>query len=365
MIKMYDVIVVGAGPGGSYASMKLSKNGFNVLLLEKEKLPRYKPCGGAIPDELVNELKLPEEFIERKFDHLNLYLEDNMIERNGKGVIVWRDKFDYYLTNEAISNGTILKDSCPFIDIKKLNGHYLIKTNQSDYKTKFVIAADGCNSTVLSCMGWPKFKSDDIALTVQYEMKMTPKNISDLLGEHIIHLFFGKNICKRGYGWIFPKKDIISVGWGSQLSLIKNASEEFDNFINYIKKFIINSKIIKKTAHLVPTTTRENIFKNNIFVIGDAAGFVDPLSGKGIVYSIFSGGIAASIITKHFNETDLEVLKEKYFKKLNREFLSVLKKKKLIQKDVYESNQSILRFLNLWKNHRSTQIALELWNKLT
>ena len=362
MMKMFDVIVVGAGPGGSYASYKLSKRGYSVLLLEKDKLPRYKPCGGAIPDELVSELKLPDNLIEREFDHLDLYLNDQVLHRDGKGVVIWRDKFDHFITKKAIKEGTILKDSTPCVSVKKLNGTYQVKSPSDQFDAKYIIAADGCNSTVLSSLGWESFKPEDVALTVQYEMEMSPKLISDLLGENAIHLFFGKNVCERGYGWIFPKFDVISVGWGSQLSLIKNTTKEFNNFINSIKNLINKAKLTKKVAHLVPTSIREKIFDNNLFVIGDAAGFVDPLSGKGIAYSIISGEIASSIINKYFNETDLLNIENKYIKKLNKMFVNVLKRKKYIQEDVYSSDESILKFLNLWKNHRSSEIALNLWN---
>ena len=97
-MKMYDVIVIGAGPGGSYASYKLGKKGYSTLLIEKDELPRYKPCGGAIPEELVSELKIPNKIIEREFDHLQLYLNDKKIYRKGNGAVVWRDKFDNFLT---------------------------------------------------------------------------------------------------------------------------------------------------------------------------------------------------------------------------------------------------------------------------
>jgi geranylgeranyl reductase family protein len=358
---MYDICVVGAGPGGSYVSHKLSKSGFSTILLEAEKLPRYKPCGGAIPEELVSELKLPKDIIEREFEYLDLHFKDQIIHRAGKGVVVWRDIFDYYISEMAVNSGTILKDKNPCINVIKSNGTFKIKTPSDTYESKFLIAADGCNSTVLSSLNWKRFNPDEIALTVQYEMNMPKEKIDKTLGADIIHLFFGKNICERGYGWIFPKEKIISVGWGSQLSLITNTTKEFNNFIRLIKKYIKDATIIKKVAHLVPTDVRERLYDDNLFVIGDAAGFVDPLSGKGIIYSILSGNIAASVIKKHFNEKDRVILEKEYNKKLNSIFLNILKKKKSIQADVYSSDESILRFITLWKNHRSSDIALNLW----
>ncbi|MHA1230883.1 MAG: geranylgeranyl reductase family protein [Candidatus Helarchaeota archaeon] len=358
---MFDVIVIGAGPGGSTAALKLAEKGHLVLLLEKEKLPRYKPCGGAIPQELVDELKLPDTLIERRFNQLVLYHNNLIINRSGKGAVVWRDKFDFYITKKAVNAGITLKDSTSCIGVDRTSNGFKVLTNNGIYQSKFLIASDGSVSTVLKSLGWKKFAPADIALTIQYEMKMSHKLISKKFGENNIHLFFGKKISRRGYGWIFPKRDIISVGWGSQLSMIKNSRIEFENFLNYIKEFINGASLIKKVAHLVPTKSRTILFDNNLFVVGDAAGFVDPLSGKGIPYSMLSGEIAASIISKFFNESDPIIIKKKYIQKLNNSFLLVLKKKSEIQADVYSSDKTIYRFLNLWKEHRSSEIALHLW----
>jgi len=363
MINMYDVIVIGAGPSGSSAAMRLAENGYSTLLLEKEKLPRYKPCGGAISPEVISDLNLPDNLIERKFDQLNLYLGNIIINRKSKGAIVWRDKFDYYITFKAAENGAIIKDSSMCTSIKKVNGNFQIKCKKDIFISKFVIVADGCNSNLLLNLGWNKPKPDDLALTVQYEMEMSAKKISQILGDNIIHLFFGKNICERGYGWIFPKKNMISVGWGSQLSLIHNTQVEFNNFLRLVKKFLNGAVLKRKVAHLVPTHIRDKFFDSNLFVVGDSAGFVDPLSGKGIAYAILSGIIAASTIIKHFDEPDSSILKNYYIKNLNKSFLNVLRLKKSIQKDVYASDSSILKFLKLWKNHRSSEIAISLWNK--
>ena len=68
---MYDIIIVGSDPAGASAAYKLAKYGYSVLLLDKYKLPRYKPCGGAIPEELISNLKLPDRIIERYFESLN------------------------------------------------------------------------------------------------------------------------------------------------------------------------------------------------------------------------------------------------------------------------------------------------------
>ncbi len=55
MTQVYDVIIVGAGPAGSTAAYFLGQAGARVLVLEKEELPRYKPCGGGLAARLLDQ----------------------------------------------------------------------------------------------------------------------------------------------------------------------------------------------------------------------------------------------------------------------------------------------------------------------
>ena len=74
--EFWDVVVVGSGPGGSYAGMELAKAGFKVKIIEKEALQpkgRYKACGGAMAWELVEEVSYPTELIAREINFLDLH----------------------------------------------------------------------------------------------------------------------------------------------------------------------------------------------------------------------------------------------------------------------------------------------------
>jgi len=218
----FDIIVVGAGPGGSIAAKTAVDKGYSVCLLEKEDLRnngRYKACGGAMAWELIEKIKFPENKIDRVVENLVLHhIDGEIYSKQGKGAVIWRDKFDKFLTDMATTSGAKLKQNEELIDIKKANSGYLINTSKSKYSAKYIIAADGVNSRTLSKLKWEKFNKEDLILTITQEMRLNKKEIDERLGNDDIHLFFGiKDLIPLGYAWLFPKKDTITVGWGNQI----------------------------------------------------------------------------------------------------------------------------------------------------
>ena len=160
----FDIIVVGAGPGGSIAAKIATDKGYSVCLLEKEDLSnngRYKACGGAIAWELIEKIKFPEDKIDRIVEKLILHhIDGEIYSKQGKGAVIWRNKFDKFLTDMAITSGAELKQNEELIDIKKVKSDYKISTSKSNYSAKYVIAADGVNSPTLRKLNWEKFNKD-------------------------------------------------------------------------------------------------------------------------------------------------------------------------------------------------------------
>ncbi len=359
---MNSIIVVGAGPAGATCADFLAKNGIPVIILEKQKIPRYKACGGGIPKEMIKEFKIPESIIERYFNSLTLHqVEENVVlERFGEGAVLWRSDLDAYLTECACANGAQLETETKVINIKRDNNEFKIETNKGSFNSNWIVAADGVNSTVLRSFNWRKFSPDEVAITITHEIELSSSLIEKRLGNDQLHIYFGKKLIGIGYGWLFPKQNVVSVGWGCQLNDIKNTNTQFQEFLKLIHDKIKGGKLLRKAAHMVPVNIRP-FYHNQIIAVGDAAGFVDPLSGKGIIYAAWSGLIAGQVLKRVIDRNTKEKFKELYEKKLNQAFLTALKAKRNIQPDVYSSNEKILRFMKLWQNHRSTEIALNLW----
>ncbi len=365
-MKNIDIIVVGAGPGGSIAAKTAVDKGYSVILLEKEDLRnggRYKACGGAMAWELIEKIKFPEDKIDRIIEKLILHhIDGDIYTKQGKGAVIWRNKFDKFLTNMATASGAELKQNEELIEIKKNDSGYLINTSKSQYSARYVIAADGVNSHTLRKLKWEKFNKEDLILTITQEMGLNKKEIDERLGNDEVHLFFGiKDLIPLGYAWLFPKRDTITVGWGNQIGKIKNSRSEFSKFLNIplVKHSINNANLIRNTPHLIPVGVRSMLYNNDVFAVGDAGGIVDPISGKGIPYAMMSAEIAIQTIKYCEKKGKEEKMGEIYNKKLDRSFLSILKKKSDLRKIIFQSDEKLKSFLDLWQNHRSSEIILK------
>ncbi|TFF96545.1 MAG: NAD(P)/FAD-dependent oxidoreductase [Promethearchaeota archaeon] len=365
MNKEYDIIVVGAGPGGSVAAKTAAENGFSTLLLEKERISekgRYKACGGAMAWELVEEVDFPEEKIARIIESLELHHTDGTTySKKGKGAVVWRSVFDKFLTDMALDTGAVLKENEPLIAINKNDLGYEIFTDKDKYHATYVMAADGVTSKTLKLLQWPYFKSEDLCLTITKEMKSTKAKIEENLGQDAVHLFFGKeDLIPVGYAWLFPKNDTITVGWGNQIKLVKNSREEFKKFedLSFVQEALKGAVQQIFQPHMIPVGIRPKLYDDKVFAVGDAGGIVDPISGKGIPYAMLSGQIALETLIKCQKRDKLHKLGSQYERALDRKFLKVLKAKRVAREKIFQSEENLKKFLSLWETHRSSEIVM-------
>lgn len=215
----YDVVIVGAGPAGSTAAKFLSENGIKVLLVDKSKFPRDKPCAGGIPIRTLKKFKYIEEknLIESySYDAcLHSFSPKCLLEiPNNKPLLgmVLRKKFDYELVKLAIENDTTFFDGKKVQIIKILDNK--VKLNFSDgsiIESKLVIGADGVWSTVAKQC---KVRNDNInvGLSLFQEFPVNSDSLDRYYTEkRVCHLYI-KVQGIIGYGWIFPKKKHINIG---------------------------------------------------------------------------------------------------------------------------------------------------------
>src|SRR5574341_2428777 len=112
---LYDTIVVGAGPAGSSAARRLAQAGLDVLLLERARLPRYKPCGGGLTDKAIRLLDFDIGPVLETETRRALLMYDGAspVERTLDGAsvrMVMRDRFDAFLAQKAVEAGAVLRD---------------------------------------------------------------------------------------------------------------------------------------------------------------------------------------------------------------------------------------------------------------
>ncbi|MBN2014492.1 MAG: geranylgeranyl reductase family protein [Candidatus Altiarchaeota archaeon] len=311
----YDVVVVGAGPAGSTAARQCALKGLKTLLLEKEKLPRYKPCGGAVSEKSLSllDFKINKELVEREcYGAILKYGRYGIKARKPYrfGILTSRDKFDFYLTEKAVNAGVELHDSEKVRSLNVLDSHVVVKTDKTSYNASSVIGADGVNS-IVSRQVRDRFAPAELGLSFEAAL---PYDVDNLEDPDLIRTFFG--CAPGGYGWVFPKREHLSVGIVGILSRFKEPKRAFTDFME--KRGLDPS--VRFQTHLIPLGGyKRETCSDRIILVGDAAGYADPFLWEGIQYAIHSGKIAAGVISGSYGGGDfsndrLSIYKKDCFK---------------------------------------------------
>ncbi len=330
------MVVVGSGPAGSTTAKFLSEIGVNVLLIDKDKFPRDKPCGGGLPYRVLDRFKyvkdsdLIESYTYGGIAYSSLLKYKAMVQKKKPvGAMIIRKKFDYGLVKLATESGANFIEGKTVEDIKvSKEKAKVILNDKTEIDSKIVVGADGIRSVIAKKMGLASIKRD-IGLCVFQEYKVDEKSIDRLFGKKRIchtHINF-QNI--SGYGWVFPKKQHINIG------IVKLSSDQnMPNKMNLLKVYKDYFNILKKTKIIpenvkigqckggtLPLAPLEKTYSNRVILVGDAAGFINPITGEGIYYAMSSGEIAAKIISESLKMDDCsEKFLSKYSKNCNKDF---------------------------------------------
>ncbi|MCX6771268.1 MAG: geranylgeranyl reductase family protein [Candidatus Micrarchaeota archaeon] len=314
----YDCIVVGGGPGGSTAAAMLSKKGRRVLLLDKEKFPRDKTCGDAISGKslaVLEELGLVSS-VERS-DHGEisgvLFSSPNGAVASipfgkreqdiGKGYTCRRQVYDNLLFQNA-KRGCDAMEGMAATALVKENGKVAgVKARGADgkeyeFRGRMVIGADGVNSVVAREIRGVEV--DPAHTCIAYRAYYS--GISGMTGCLEIH--FVKSIMP-GYFWIFPLEGgIANVGVGMVMEDMKRHGTDLGKAMEGIvknnplfKERFANARMVSplKAWQLPFGSKKRKVHAENVLLVGDAAGLVDPFSGEGIGNAMLSGKIAADV----------------------------------------------------------------------
>ncbi|MEL6129136.1 MAG: geranylgeranyl reductase family protein [Cyanobacteria bacterium J06627_3] len=288
---MFDCIVVGGGPAGSTTAYQLAQRGRSVLLLEKHRLPRYKPCTGAIAPSIASWLDFDiTPAIDQKLRHVRYtwQLDDPVeaeLETEEPMWIVRRDVFDQCLVNQALKAGTTLKDGTSVVGIALKDGAWTVQTDHDSYAGRYLVAADGADGPMAQWLG---FKPEKVRQSYVLEIDLpTPLENPTMAFE------FG--LVKQGCLWDFPKRQRHSLGITRFLGdTLKNPEQ---SLATYAKSLGSDPGAGQLYAHgLKLWNGNRPLHTQQALLVGEAAALVDPMTAEGIRPAIFSGIKAAAAI---------------------------------------------------------------------
>ena len=290
---MYDCIIVGAGPAGGSAAYHLAKKGRSVLILEKESLPRYKPCGGGVSPQIAQWFDFDfSPVISLKVSSLRFTWKmgdpvDADLENTEPIWLVRRDHFDHFLVQKSQEQGAELRDNTEVKGIEWKGDRWQVNTADGFVEGRYLVAADGAKGMMANWLG---FKDRKRRLAGALEAEAS----AQITGPQAVHFEFG--MVKNGYIWNFPKADGYSIGIGTFRG--GDQKQDFRAILaEYATLFGIDMKTTKQYGHpLCLWDGNQKLHTQNALLVGESACVVDPMTAEGIRPSIFTGVKAAEAI---------------------------------------------------------------------
>jgi geranylgeranyl reductase family protein len=313
----YDIAIVGGGPAGSMAGISLIGSGLRVVILDRARFPRMKPCGGGISFRAYKRFayvehvfrSVPTNFVSRvMFESPSGYVVE-FESPEPLYAMIRRIELDNALLNHCKQGGIEVREN---VTVSKVvrgeDGIQLITTSGEEFFADIVIGADGVNSTVAVHSGMRgAWKPAQIAIDGTEESPMTDIAVR----QDTMYVYYGIG-GGYGYGYIFPKACHVNFGVGYLLEyfnehISKKTYAQHIQFLDHVKHTgVIAGDSQKQNFHsyVLPISgPLERISSERILLAGDAAGFVNGFTAEGIYYAMVSG--------EHAGKTALEAIKNK------------------------------------------------------
>jgi geranylgeranyl reductase family protein len=323
LTKNDDVVVIGAGPGGSATAYYLARRGLRVLLLDKASFPRDKTCGdGLTPRALaiLDDMGLLEKLsqIGCRINGMEIYAPNGRSvgapitahdPRYAYMLVIPRLKLDDTLRQHALAAGVTFEDQAHVSNIVTQEEGVRITAQRNGqemtYTAKAAVIATGANMRLLLNMGVLQQPPPTMLAARSYYDDL------NILSDRVQLRFDGVPL--PGYGWVFPtgpRQANVGAGYFTTERTHKPPSpkESFDAFVQHSRL----NKTLGKARQVTPMKSfplRDDFptaptFAGRVMLVGEAAGLVNPLSGEGIDYALESGRIAAEHLATMFAQDD-------------------------------------------------------------
>ena len=318
---IYDIAIIGAGPAGCAAALGLGKSGLKVALIDKDRFPREKACGDAIPGPAIKTLDKAFPFFQDEFYKLkkkHRIRSSSIILNNGRS-IDYHWKLPAYNIKRSLFDAFLLKLVRKYASVDILTGWavneinpgtpHLIKSKKAgkSIKAKFIIGCDGAGSiTAKTFRQTASSKQQTVtAVRAYYKgVKLDPDT----------NFFYVLKKYLPGYFWVFPLgNDVFNVGFGMKTDRagkvpikMKEVLSEFIRSGQVKDAFAGSQQLSESGGAIIPIGGKHGSYSGDGYLLtGDAAHLADPLQGHGIDKAIVSGLLAARQTANCFKEDDL------------------------------------------------------------
>jgi len=318
---LYDVIVIGGGPVGSYVAYKLGGVGYDVVVLEqKEKLGGWVCCAGIISQGCVSSFAIDDSVVLRRVNSARLFSPSGRLLRlwrqETQACIVDRAAFDMAIVSWAQGKGAQYVLNSPVRDIEVGDDGVRVEVarqgEKSNFEARAVVIATGFGSRLVEGLGLGKV--GDFVMGAQAEV--------ETIGVDEMEVYFSQEVASGFFAWLVPTSPPKAL-----VGLLSRRSPGL-----YLRKLISSllaqGKIVSDETELshrgVSLKPLARTYSRRLVVVGDAAGQVKPTTGGGIYYGLLCADIAANNLHRALDDDDLSArnlasYEREWKKKLGRE----------------------------------------------
>ncbi len=299
---LYDVVVVGGGPAGATAAHELARAGRSVLLLDRAG--RTKPCGGAVPPQLLKDFDVPESMLVAHIDTARIispkFRKVDIPVGDGFVGMVDRDVFDEWLRQRAVDAGAERRTGT-FTQFARGDDGIAVLTytdgksrsgEARQVRARMVVGADGALSPIARQCVPGAYKAKHVF--AYHEIVKSPVDDKSDFGAARCDVYYQAPLSPDFYAWVFPHGATTSIGTGTlQKGFgLKEAVAKLrmDTGLDKVETIRREGAPIP----IKPLPCWDN--GRDVVLAGDAAGVVAPASGEGIFYAMTGGRFAAQAV---------------------------------------------------------------------
>ncbi len=295
-VERREIVVIGAGPGGSSAARAAALAGVRPLLVEKDPTPgATNACGGFAGYAFRRRLRLPDEVVERVLTRTVLVLDGERHVYGGRQphyISFRRSQFDSYLAQRAVDAGAELATSTRATVLDAAARRLGLKDGRTgagrEVEADVLVFADGPTTLAADAFGIGHRPGPRTRTAICFEL-------DGAWGDGATCEIVLSTAYTKSYFWLFPKRDCVWVGVGGSLtggpSPLNSRLEAFIAGRDDLRERTIRRRI----AGLVPADVARDLVADGAMVVGDAGGLVNPMTGGGIAFAIVSGEIAGRV----------------------------------------------------------------------
>lgn len=365
-MERFDAVVVGGGPAGATAAHELAGRGMSVLLLDKAG--RVKPCGGAVPPQLLRDFDVPTELLVARINSARIISPRgrNVDIPVGDGFVgmVDRDVFDEWLRVRAANAGADRRVGIYQSMVRTDDGDVVLSYTKGNsrhgettrVRTRFVVGADGALSAVAR-HAIPQAQEVE-RVFAYHEIIESPTNRAIDFDPTRCDVYYRGALSPDFYAWIFPHGKTTSVGTGSfeQGFTLKKAVDDLRQ-----QTGLDASRTIRREGAPIPLRPLSRWDDGrNVVLAGDASGVVAPASGEGIFYAMTGGRWAANAIAAALTMRDARQLAmaRKHFMREHGQVFRVLR---IMQHYWYHNESRRERFVAICRDHDVQRLTFDAY----